>query len=118
MEQNKENREKNVICEKEKLKLATNNKKGIKIINNLIIYIFEYILFLISVILYLLSLEGCFRSFNECSNSEKYLRKYFNLGTVLVFSSFIFGTIIMIQTVRKIRKINNFYFIFTYICFT
>ena len=110
MEQNKENKEKIAICEKEKLKLATNNKKGIKIINNLIIYIFEYILFLISVILYLLSLEGCFRSFNECSNSEKYLRKYFNLGTVLVFSSFIFGTIIMIQIVRKIRKINFFIF--------
>ena len=84
------------------------------------IYLAEYILFIVSLILYFISLIGCFGSFDKCS-STKYIRIYFRLGFLLFISCLLFGILIVIKIILRTKKIylliycSIFFIIF---CFT
>ena len=84
-------------------------RKSIKKFKKSDLNVVVYSLFLVSVIFYLISLKGCFLSIKECSTSEK-IKTYYRLGVCLIISSILFGIIIFVQIIAKLRKINNLIF--------
>ena len=89
------------------------------IINNInkykhfVLPITVYALFLASVILYLASLKGCFLSIKICSGYEK-IKTYFKLGVFLIVSSMLFGILICLQIIFRLRCINILFFFLIY----
>ena len=73
-----------------------------------VLYI-AYSLFTASLILYIASLKGCFNSIRICSGHKK-IKTYFKLGTYLIISSMLFGILISIQILSRIRCVNNILF--------
>lgn len=75
---------------------------------------FVYILFLSSLILYFLSLKGCFLSFNACSSYRK-IGEYFYLGFLLISSCLAFSLLILVQIISGLKRLNYIVFIITYL---
>ena len=73
------------------------------------IYSIEFNLFFASLILYILSLKGCYLSFNECTDPW-HLIEYFKLGIFLVLSCTIFGIQIFFQIILRINMIHLLYY--------
>ena len=76
---------------------------------NLYLNSIVYILFYLSIILYLLSLKGCFHSFNTCT-SERKIAEYFYLGVLLIFSCLFFSLSFLIQIISRLKNINYLIF--------
>ena len=68
-----------------------------------------YSLFFVSVVLYLISLKGCYLSVKECSTTGK-IRMYIRIGICAIISAMLFGIIIFIQIKYKLRKLNSLIF--------
>ena len=68
-----------------------------------------FILFILSFILYLHSLKGCFENEYECLTKKK-IKEYYILGIETLFSSFFFSILLFISIILKIFKLF-FYFI-------
>ena len=81
---------------------------------NLSLILISYLLFFVSVILYLASLKGCNLSIKKCSGHKK-VRTYFKLGVFLIISSILFGILICIKIISRSRCIDNFVFFIIYI---
>ena len=73
-----------------------------------------YILFCISLILYIISLKGCFLPFNECALHTK-IAGYFILGVLLIISCFLFALLISIQIISRLKCINYLIFFTIYL---
>ena len=107
---------------KKKLKLRINfqrKKKSIisylKEYSNKIItkYFVVYMLFILSISLYLKSLKGCTGSFEECQSSE-YLYFYLIQGIYVLISCIIFILLILLNHIMKLNKINYLFFVSIY----
>ena len=81
---------------------------------NLFSYSIIYILFISSVILYILSLKGCFLSIESCLGYRQ-MKKYFMFGVFLIVSSILFGLLIVIQIIAKLRYFDFVIFSFIYL---
>ena len=64
-----------------------------------------FFLFFSSVVIYLLSLKGCFLTFNECALHTK-IKGYFKLGVLLIISCILFTLSFSIQIISNLGKIN------------
>ena len=77
-----------------------------------------FILFILSFILYLHSLKGCFENEYECLTKKK-IKEYYILGIETLFSSFFFSIILFISITIKLYKLFGYFipfiivFIFT-----
>ena len=72
-----------------------------------------FFLFFSSVVIYLLSLKGCFLTFNECALHTK-IKGYFKLGVLLIISCILFTLSFSIQIISNLGKINYLIFFTVY----
>ena len=81
-----------------------------------------YVSFFISIYLYILSLKGCFESFERCASMKRY-KEYFHLGVLLILSCAIFSALILISIISRLSLINyalffvTFFAIFSFLLF-
>ena len=83
----------------------SNGKKN----NTFFINAIVYTLFFSSIILYLISLKGCFHSLQVCSLDDK-LKEYYYLGFLLIFSCLLFTLTILLQIAFGLKNINYLIF--------
>jgi hypothetical protein len=83
-----------------------------KIKKKLKLYIISFIIFLISFLLYKLSLTGCERTEYECVSEER-VKFFYKLGIATLFSSILFAVLFNLSNIN-----NGFYLlsILLYIC--
>ena len=87
---------------------AYRRKKDTLFLNSIV-----YILFFVSISLYLISLKGCFLSLKECALDDK-LKEYFYLGMLLILSCLLFTLAILLQIASGLEKINYLIFFAIY----